>query len=103
VVEKIIREELALVVVARSWWERTIGLMFRRDFDDVMVFELPRPSRFVLVHTFFMRFPVDITFYARGCRVVRRFENVKPWRVVWAGGFEPIVWFTEERSRKSYA
>lgn len=33
------------------------------------------------IHTFFMRFPIDVAFVTRGGRVVKTRASVKPWRV----------------------
>jgi len=33
------------------------------------------------VHTMFMRYPIDVVFLDRDCRVVKLEENVRPWRV----------------------
>jgi uncharacterized membrane protein (UPF0127 family) len=37
------------------------------------------------IHTFFMRFPIDVVFIDRQSRVVKTAEAVKPWRVVLGG------------------
>lgn len=39
------------------------------------------------VHTFFMRFPIDIAFVAKAGRIVKISHNVRPWRiaVAWRG------------------
>ena len=52
---------------ARSYWARLRGLMFRRSLpaDGGMVIE-PNGS----VHTFWMRFPIDVVFVDRQNRVV---------------------------------
>lgn len=52
---------------ARSFWARLRGLMFRAELpaDGGMVIE-PNGS----VHTFWMRFPIDVIFVDRSDRVV---------------------------------
>jgi len=69
--------------VARSFRARLKGLIGRQS--------LP-PGRGLLIlkcnaiHTFFMRFPIDATFYDREDRVVRIVRNIRPWRLfVWGG------------------
>lgn len=69
--------------VARSFWARLKGLIGRQS--------LP-PGRGLLIlkcnaiHTFFMRFPIDATFYDREDRVVKTVRNIRPWRLfVWGG------------------
>jgi uncharacterized protein len=43
------------------------------------------------VHTFFMRFPIDVVFAARDGRVVKVRARVRPWRLTAAlGGFATI-------------
>lgn len=40
-----------------------------------------------MIHTFFMRFPIDVLFLSRGLKVVRVIEGLAPWRLspwVWA-------------------
>ena len=34
-----------------------------------------------MIHTFFMRFAIDVLFLDRGLRVVRVLERLKPWRL----------------------
>jgi len=36
------------------------------------------------IHTFFMRFPIDVVFVARDGRVVKVSDAVKPWRITLA-------------------
>ena len=33
------------------------------------------------IHTFFMRFPIDLAFVTRDGRIVKTCPSVKPWRV----------------------
>lgn len=73
--------------VARSFGARLKGLIGRRD--------LP-PGRGLLIlrcnaiHTFFMRFPIDATFYDRHDRVVKTVRNIRPWRPFVWGGFRAV-------------
>lgn len=69
--------------VARSFLARLKGLIGRQS--------LP-PGRGLLIlkcnaiHTFFMRFPIDATFYDREDRVVKTVRDIRPWRLfVWGG------------------
>ena len=36
------------------------------------------------IHTFFMRFPIDVVFLDRNGVVVKRVSNLRPWRVTFA-------------------
>ena len=73
--------------VARSFRARVKGLIGRRG--------LP-PGRGLLIlrcnaiHTFFMRFAIDATFYDREGRVVKIARNVRPWRPFVWGGFRAV-------------
>ena len=75
---------LASAEVARRMRERTLGLLGREAVAGALVI---RPCR--QVHTFGMRFPIDVAFCDRE-GVVLRTVTVEPWRVtriVWRAGF----------------
>jgi len=65
------------IVVARSPLARLLGLALRRRPPDHALL-LPRCRS---VHTFGMRFPLDLVWFDRTGRVVRVDEAVPPWRV----------------------
>lgn len=62
---------------AQSFWARLRGLMFRKhlDADSGLVIE-PNKS----VHTFWMRFPIDVIFVDRSDRVVGLAPRLVPHR-----------------------
>ncbi len=67
------------VELAKGLIPRLIGLMGRRV--------LPRRSGLLMhgccqVHTFFMRFPIDIIYTDHELRVLRVDANVQPWRIL---------------------
>ena len=65
-------------LVAETWWQRFRGLMGRGRLGPGEGLAIPQcPS----IHTSWMRFPIDVMFLDRENRVVRVFENVKPFRV----------------------
>uniref|UniRef100_C6E417 DUF192 domain-containing protein n=1 Tax=Geobacter sp. (strain M21) TaxID=443144 RepID=C6E417_GEOSM len=66
------------VVAAETWLSRSRGLLGR---DELPVGEglLLRPCRGV--HTFFMRFPIDVVFLDRSQRVVATVGRLKPGRM----------------------
>ena len=39
------------------------------------------------VHTFFMRFPIDVAFLDRRGRVIAFYDSLKPWRHTWIHPF----------------
>lgn len=63
------------VVVARGT-RRILGLIGRRSFAAAL--EIPRCRS---VHTFGMRFPLDLVWLDGSRRVIRVDRGVRPWRV----------------------
>lgn len=69
--------------VARGFFARLRGLMFKKDLPCGEALLIPRCSA---VHTCFMRFPLDLVFLDSGGRPVKTVRNAKPWRFcVWGG------------------
>ncbi len=69
--------------VARTLWARVKGLIGRSGLPPGKGMLILRCNA---IHTFFMRFPIDATFYDREGRVVRIVRGIKPWRpFVWGG------------------
>ncbi len=66
------------VDMALSFLRRLRGLMFRKCFPRGRAL-LIGPCR--SVHTFHMRFPIDVVFLDKDSRVVGMEEAMKPWRV----------------------
>lgn len=66
--------------VASSWSSRAIGLLNRQSLPmgEALVF----PSCHS-IHTFGMRFPIDVLFVDRAWRVVALRESLRPGRMVW--------------------
>ena len=61
---------------------RAVGLLGRASLDpgDGLIL---RPCR--MIHTFFMRFPIDVLFLDRGGIVVGMARALKPFRLAWGG------------------
>lgn len=84
-IASIVRERDGAVVCARctiadSPARRMRGLLFRSGLaDDEGLLLRPAPS----VHTFFMRFAIDVVFLDKAGSVVGIRRDVKPARVVW--------------------
>lgn len=66
------------VEIASTFFGRLSGLMFRTSIKATAGLLLT-PCR--TVHTCFMRFPVDVVFVDRHCRVVGIEIGIKPWRM----------------------
>jgi uncharacterized protein len=74
--------------IADSPLPRMRGLLGKRDLrSEEGVLLRPAGS----VHTFFMRFPIDIVFLDRDGRVLRIAESVRPWRTAAARGAKAVL------------
>jgi uncharacterized membrane protein (UPF0127 family) len=63
--------------VAYRMWPRMRGLLGKRGLhsgEGLLI--RPAPS----IHTFFMRFPIDVVFLSRQGEVLKVAERVPPWR-----------------------
>ena len=63
--------------IAGTMFARMRGLLGRRELppgEGLLI--RPSPS----VHTFFMRFPIDVVFLSRDGDVLKVCEGVRPWR-----------------------
>lgn len=66
------------VEVAETWWQRLRGLIGRARLQPDEALLIRSCSA---IHTFGMRFPIDVVFLdARGV-VLKAVSNVRPWRV----------------------
>lgn len=74
--------ELARAVVADTPVSRSVGLLGRASLEpgDGLVLQ---PCG--MIHTWFMRFPIDVLFLDRDGRVVRAAHAARPFRIVWGG------------------
>lgn len=65
------------VRTATGFVSRLIGLMFSRRLPDDEALLIPRcPS----VHSFFMRYPIDVVYLDREGTVTKLVRSLKPWR-----------------------
>jgi uncharacterized protein len=63
--------------VAHRMWPRMRGLLGKRGLESGEGLLIrPAPS----IHTFFMRFPIDVVFLSRQGEVLKVAERVPPWR-----------------------
>ena len=76
------------VTLTRSVAARMHGLLGRRQLEpgEGMMFETSGP-----IHTFFMRFPIDVLFLDRQKKVVGQRENLKPFRLAWRPGATMVI------------
>jgi len=68
---------------ATTLFQRLLGLMFKKGIseEEALIF-YHAPS----IHTFFMRFPIDVIFLDRNMRVIRICRELKPARLVFCKG-----------------
>ena len=66
------------VEIANTAWTRLCGLMLRRGLASGHALWI-RPCNGV--HTFWMRFAIDVIFLDREMRVVKLVENLRPFRL----------------------
>ena len=85
------------VELARSLWARNQGLLGRARLDDGDALYLPGCGS---IHTFFMRFNIDIVFLDGKKRVVRIEEGVPPWRFLFAPLGRDVLELSRGRARR---
>lgn len=66
------------VVVANNFWSRLIGLIGKTNLSADEGLFFPRCKR---VHTYGMRFPIDVVFIDKESRVLGIVANLVPWRI----------------------
>ena len=72
--------------LANTPWKRMKGLLGRRAFEPGQALII-RPCN--SIHTFFMRFPIDVLFLDRQNRVLGLYQGISPFR------FSRIFWHAQ--------
>jgi len=67
------------VRVADSFLARLKGLMFDKDIPPLKSALVIKPCS--SIHSFFMRFPIDVAFVGSDGRVLKILRSFKPWRI----------------------
>lgn len=68
------------VKLASGMIDRMIGLMFKKEmngFDGLLID--PCNS----IHTFFMRYPLDLLFIGKDNKIIKVIRDMQPWRMTW--------------------
>ena len=65
------------IILADSIFKRFKGLMFKKDFDECMLFCNLKDSS---IHTLFMKFEIDI-YFLDSDKVIIEKTSLKPWKV----------------------
>jgi uncharacterized protein len=70
---------LAEVELAKTFWQRSRGLMFRNQLAKNQTLWILNCNS---IHTGFMCFPIDVVFVNKKMQVKRIIKNIRPWRLV---------------------
>ena len=65
--------------MADTFLRRLVGLMFKKSISSGYALIFRNATS---IHTFFMRFPIDIVFLDKDNQIIRICEALKPWRMV---------------------
>jgi len=68
------------ILVADTMGSRLVGLMFKEKLtgaDGLLI------SPCNSIHTFFMRYSLDIVFLSSDNRIIKIIRDLKPWRMTW--------------------
>ncbi|KXB01714.1 hypothetical protein AKJ44_02190 [candidate division MSBL1 archaeon SCGC-AAA261F17] len=70
------------VELANSFWKRFRGLMLKGSFwsGQALVFPFSKPKRYS-IHTFFMRFPIDLLYLDQELEVIESRKELSPWKI----------------------
>jgi len=74
--------QLCLAEVAENPWTRAVGLLGRRELPEGRGLWI-RPCK--SIHTFFMRFPIDVAYLASDGTVVKTRSRLCPFRLSMGG------------------
>ena len=71
------------IIFARTFLQQSLGLMFKKDIPhDYGVFFEFKKQKNIVVHTFFMRFNIDIIFFGENQKVIKIVKNMQPWKFI---------------------
>ncbi len=70
------------VIIAKSFWQKLLGLIIYSKFPENSIMLIKKCKS---IHTFFMRFKIDVIFVDKGNRIVKLKENLSPWRICIGG------------------
>lgn len=80
------------IIFARTFLQQSFGLMFKKDipYDYGIFFEFKKPKN-IVVHTYFMRFAIDIVFFGENQKVIKIVKNMRPWKIVKVEGVREFL------------
>lgn len=65
--------------VAENFFSRSVGLLSKKSMSEAEALVI-KPCN--SIHTFFMKFAIDVLFVNKKNEIVALYENVKPWRIL---------------------
>ena len=71
-------EIIAEVFIADSFTKRFLGFMFRKKPHHEAILIKPCNS----IHTFFMKFPIDVLFLNEKMEIVKKIDGLKPGKII---------------------
>lgn len=69
---------IAKIFIADSFIKRFLGFMFRKEPHHEAILIKPCNS----IHTFFMKFSIDVLFINENMEVIKKIEGLKPGKVI---------------------
>ena len=81
--------------IADSFISRLLGLVFRKDLRKESALIFYKASS---IHTFFMRFTLDILFLDKNMEVKRLVRKLSPWRAVLCSGSFVTIEFSSKNN-----
>lgn len=86
------------VEIALTFKQRSVGLLGRTGLKDNQCLWIHKCNS---VHTFFMKFAIDVVYVDQNLKITEIHRNLKPWRISW-GGFNSKSCFEFQASALSY-
>ena len=80
IIQKVLVQKLK---IARNFWDRTVGLLGRKSIGEnegLLIFQCAS------IHTFFMRFAIDVVFIESNMVVKKIVHKIRPWRIAMCKG-----------------
>ena len=71
-------EVIAKIYIADSFIKRFLGFMFRKNPHHEAILIKPCNS----IHTFFMKFSIDVLFINENMEVVKKIDGLKPRKII---------------------
>lgn len=63
---------------ADTFFKRLLGYMFRKKPHHPAILFCPCSS----IHTFFMKFNIDVLFLDKNMTVIKKVQDLKPWKII---------------------